>query len=263
MKAKNIKPIRPWESPKSWGWTGLFILMALVFIVASTLPSMVWGDPVPVQVVKGENKLQSICPKTLMDSQCMTCHAQDWTLKEFNPDSKREYPIGNMKVRNGVGYLFVEEISAGNVWQFFDYLKRHDIVEAIIEITSPGGSLWDAGIIISYFDDFQGVIQTNVRGFAASAACLIFLGGDIRQVGPLAFLMWHELWTFKFLSVDTPTSSEDEANILRYLQSTVNKWFAERTKLQKEEIDERVKRKEFWLNAEDALLLGFADGYIR
>lgn len=206
------------------------------------------------------------CDKGFKDeSKCLSCHTSpSMKLKEASPDEGREYPY-NTKVRNGIGYYSLGKISSVQVWTFFDYLRHHNIKKAVIEINSPGGSLFDAWTIFSYMDKFDGTVETRVRSYAASAGCLIFVGGDIgkRFIEPTAMLMWHELLTFKFLSIETPSSTEDQAKILRKMQDTGNKWLAARTKLTKDKIDEKVKRKEFWITGKEALEeYGFADGFI-
>jgi len=207
------------------------------------------------------------CPKGRTDqNHCGWCHSEpNHLLKEGDPDEGRSYPNLNMYVRDNVGYYNLGVIDSEQIWEFFDYLKSHGIKEAVIEIMSPGGSLFDAWTIVSYMDKFDGTVETRVRSIAASAGCLIFVAGDMgmRFVDSTALLMWHELYSFKMFSIDTPTSTEDEAKILRKLQDNTNKWLAERTKLTKDEIDERVRRKEFWIDGVEAVEYGFADGYIQ
>jgi len=237
---------------------GLLVgLAACALIVLAIVPQAFTAEQ------ETEEKVQSICPKTLMKDSCMSCHTYpNFKVKEGNLDETRDYPIFNMKVRNGVGYYFLEKVDADEVWKFFDYLKGHEIDRAVIEIMSPGGSLFEAGAIVSYMVGYPGYVETRTRGFAASAGCLIFLAGDNRFIDPMAFLMWHELWTFKFLSVETPSDKEEEARILRYIQDTINTWMAGRTALEKEKIDEKIRKKEFWANGKDAIGLGLAEGYI-
>jgi len=211
------------------------------------------------------DKPSTLCPKTKMKESCFACHSTPhFTIKEGNADEGRTYPILNMKVRGDTGYYLLEDINPDQVEKFLEYLNLHNISKAVINIHSPGGSLFDAWRIISMFNEFEGTVETRVRGFAASAGCMVFLAGDkgLRKISKTAMLMWHELWTFKMFAVDSPSSTEDEAKILRQIQDTANDWLAERTGMTKKEIDEKVKRKEFWMNGREAVEFGFADGFI-
>jgi len=239
--------------------TGLFIIL-MSFILSGV--SMAQEKQSETRVLRS-----SPCKKGYMnEDKCFLCHTvPNNKLKEANPDETRNYPVSNMVIRGDIGYYTLEEVNAVAVWRFFDYLENHNVKKAVFEIMSPGGSLFVAWTIVSYMRNFPGTVETRVRSYAASAGCLIFVGGDIgkRYISKTAMLMWHELWTFEFLSIKTPSSTEDEAKTLRKFQDNTNQWLADRTNLSKAEIDEKVKRKEFWINGKEALEYGFADGIIQ
>ena len=248
----------------------LGVVALILFFLGSTVFAENGRQPIKETTTKvyeeGGEESKSPCAKGYKDeSRCLFCHTMpNNKLMEADQDEEYEYPNSNIIIRDGVGYYSLKDIISNQVWEFFDYLRHHKINKAVIEIMSPGGALFDAWTIVSYMDKFNGTVETRVRSFAASAGCLIFVGGDIgkRFVDATATLMWHELYTFKFLSIDTPSSTEDQAIILRKLQDTTNGWLADRTKLTKEEIDEKVKRKEFWIDGREAVEYGFADALI-
>ena len=74
-------------------------------------------------------------------------------------------------------------------------------------------------------------------------------------------MMWHQLWIFKQFEVVTPSGAIDEAEVLQHLQDTASTFLAAHSSLTAEEWQERVKRKEFWCNGEQALEFGLSDGY--
>ena len=248
---------------------GMVIPLIFLFVMGS-MAFAEYEYPIKETVTKvykeSGDKDKSPCVKGYKDeNKCSSCHTTpNNKLKEASQDEEYDYPNFNIKIRDGIGYYSLKDIESKEVWTFFDYLKHHKINEAVIEIMSPGGSLFDAWTIVSYMNKFEGTVETRVRSWAASAGCLIFVGGDIgkRFVDETAMLMWHELWTFKFLAIDTPSSTEDEAKVLRKLQDNTNEWLAARTKLSKDAIDEKVSRKEFWINGKEAVEYGFADGLI-
>lgn len=228
---------------------------------------------------KKEEKTEPLkwCPKTLIsdNDKCMECHVMSggkFVLKETKPDAHINYPFGteilNYGTEEAVGFYFLNGTitlsEASLVRNYLNFLGKHGIKKAIIEIYSGGGSVFAGWRIKGYFDQWRasgGIVETQVMGVAGSAATIIFLAGNkgYRQINPQAELMFHELWTFKLFDFATPSDKEDEAKVLRHLQDTISAWIASRSKLSKEELDERIRKKEFWINGEQALELGFAD----
>jgi len=203
--------------------------------------------------------------------KCMLCHTlPNFKLKEGKPDEGRVYPNDSMRVigqKDGreVGYYLLEDISSDNIFDFFQYLSFHDIDYAVIELHSPGGSLLDAWRIVGIMQGWEGekegrVIETRCNGFAASAGFLIFITGTKghRLAASTAEMMWHEL-SVQVMRVETPSSSEDTSLVYRHLQDTANEWVSRRGFMTKEEVDDLVAKKEFWLRGSEALEKGFVD----
>jgi len=220
--------------------------------------------------------IESICPVTKVKgklSDCLLCHvAGSFQVKETNPDDLRSYPCPDMFVRDSRAYLVIKDIDsrlADNVLLFFDYLNRHKIDHAIFELHTPGGSLFDAcriiGIMTAWEQAKEGrIVETRVNGFAASAGFLIATSGTMgyRFVSKISQMMFHELWTFSMFKITSPSSSEDEAKILRYIQDTINDWIVSRSKLTKEKLNEKISKKEFWVNGQEAVQYGFMDSLL-
>jgi len=163
-------------------------------------------------------------------------------------------------------HYLLSGIESNAVDTIVNYALHNDFSHIILEIHSPGGSLFDAQRIVgilNYFKSHGGKVTTIVNGFAASAGFYIYMEGDERLIDPTAQLMWHELYTFKFFDISGPSDSEDEARVLRHLQDTVNEWLAGRCNLDKEELDAMIKKKELWANGKQALEYGFAHAYTR
>ncbi len=216
-------------------------------------------------------KPELFCPKTKIsdNDRCMDCHViPDFALKEIKPNNRLDIPTNANVHENVFTYYMDGAVEYGSFRRAVEWLRWHpQYNEIVIELHSPGGSLATAWKLVGMLEGLrsQGYhITTRVEGFAASAAFIIFQAGDIREIGPLAETMHHELWTVTWLSVDTPSSKEDEAKVLRHLQTTVHKWLVTRCSkpITVEELDDLVHKKDYWMNSEDVLEAGFADRYI-
>jgi len=236
-----------------------------VFLTIMFLAAPLWAAE--------EEKAKGVqCPKTTMETKCFECHVKgDFRVIETAPDAQRVYPVMGMRiiVEAGIekGYYLLSDILSYEISKYFEYLDNHKITRAVIEIHSPGGSLFDAQRIVSMIQHWQskgGKVETRLYGAAFSAGFYIFVAGDNRLVSGSADLMWHEIQSFSGFGfkVDTPSDKEEAARILRHLQDVRHKYLATRGKLTKEQIDQRVFKKEWWMSGPDAVELGFADGLI-
>ena len=224
-------------------------------------------------------KSKAECPKTKIVGDvydCFRCHIMKlndgnpvFGLKEIRPDAHMVYPDG-VKIINGKGYFMVESIDSNlgdKVMDYFRYLKIHNIKNAEMEIHSGGGSLFEAWRIKGMMDEFKAegnIIETRLRGIALSAGSLIFLAGTRghRYANPQSEMMFHELWSFAFFKFESVSDKEDEAKIYRHLQDTLSQWVTTRGRIAKEELDAKIRKKEFWINGQEAFELGFVDKLI-
>ena len=224
---------------------------------------------VPVWAEEDKDKDSGKCPKTLMQKDCFTCHvAGDFRVKETAPDAHLVYPVANMKLLDGVGYFFMTYVDSDFIKSFFSYLDLHKVRKAIIEIHSSGGPLFEGQRIVGLIRDWQssgGKVTTKLYAKGFSAGFLVFISGDVRLVDRYGELMWHEIQSssgFGF-TVTTPSGTEQEGKILRHLQDVLHEYLAARCNLTKEEIDQKVnRRQEWWMSGKMAVEYGFADGFI-
>ena len=205
-----------------------------------------------------------------MKENCIKCHSiPSFAIKEINPEATFDYPISGLSITKDVAYYVLENISADNVQVVFNYVLWHPKTSRIIiEVHSPGGSLFDAYKIIGLMQHMMVrgyIIETRVYGFAASAGFLIAASGTKgnRFVSPTAELMWHELMSFSLFSIDTPSDTEEKARVLRHLQDTANNWLTIVSKLSISEINDKIRKREFWMNGKQAVGYGFADAELK
>lgn len=241
------------------------MLLAALALTAAALPALAKDEPKP---------LPAECPKTKMQESCLRCHVvPSFKIKEQNPHRLYEYPNTNTKIIEAdgkkVAYFLlegaVEHGATGNrVQEFLEYARQRGFKHVVIEVQSQGGSLFEGWRIHGLLEAAKKkgmVIETRCYGMAMSAAFIIFASGSQghRIVSPEAELMWHELISFKLFAVDSPSSSMDEAIVLRHLQDTANSWLASVSHMTKDEIDRKVHKKELWLRGTEAIEAGFAD----
>ena len=220
-----------------------------------------------------DEKMESICPITRMDDDCLTCHMKPtFELKEVDPVARYDSIPGcgsRVIIRNGKKYPYfkLESIVSEPVKSFFDYVSWHNELEKhiIFEVHSPGGSLMEAWRIVGILEHWKArgyIVETRVHGFAASAGFILFANGTkgYRFASPQAELMWHELYTFDFFKVSTPSGTKDEAEVLDHLQTTASTYLSERSNLSVAEWNEKVHKKEFWCNGKQAVEIGLSDG---
>lgn len=217
-----------------------------------------------------------MCPETLMQgdvNDCMRCHVMTqngFALQEFEPYAEMEEAIPvktTIIMRDGepIVRYYLTTISDWDVCKVFDWLAWHpQFKHLMLEIQSPGGSLFASQRIVGMMDaaKARGVtVETRCYGFAASAGFYILVNGSpgYRYAAPEAQLMWHELKTFKMWDVSSPADKEDEAEILRHLQETVNNRIASVSNVDVDELNKMVRKKELWVNGSQSLEKGFID----
>lgn len=133
-----------------------------------------------------------------------------------------------------------------------------DPIEIIFH--SPGGDVFSGNAL---FDYIQMVRETGVKvttvalGGAFSMAGILLQAGDHRVMTPNSWLMIHEVGSG--LSYGTTSSFKDEVELLSRLEKAGNAILASRSTLTVKEIEDRCHRKNWWLNAEEALKFGFVD----
>jgi len=245
------------------------LLFALAIMLAICAPAIANGGYAGPDDPSLQERSEGVCPHTQMKISCLGCHeSPTFKIKESSPTSHYSTPAGTKIIKDGneiVAIHRIDQIESIFTENLFLYLLWHpEIKRVIFDIHSGGGSLVEAWKIVALMDMAKKrglIIETQIQGFGASAAFLISCNGSkgYRYVGARAMLMHHELWTFKWLSVDTPSTKEDEAKTLRLWQDNINEWLAERCNLSVDDLNDMVHKKDFWMNGIKAKKHGFAD----
>lgn len=128
-----------------------------------------------------------------------------------------------------------------------------------VTLNSPGGSVIAGLALYDHIRDLsrRGHHMTvKVRGMAASMGGILLQAGDTRVIGPEALVLIHEVSSGTQGKV---SEMQDDINFSRMLWVKLSKILAKRSTMTDEEIREKAHKFDWWLDADEAIALGFAD----
>ncbi len=154
----------------------------------------------------------------------------------------------------------VSDSSANNCIQTLGQWQREDPSKPItVVFNSPGGSV-TAGLAL--YDYIQAIrnngskVDTHSIGWAASMGGILLQAGEERIMGDHAYMLIHEVSSG---AIGNTSELEDELKFVKRLQDRLLGILAARATLTKRQIERRWKRKDWWLDATEALEFGFID----
>lgn len=160
-------------------------------------------------------------------------------------------------------YLFSQSVGDSSVQSCMDQLtlwsRRDPGCDMEIVFNSPGGSVV-AGLAL--FDFVQGMrraghnVTTSTIGMAASMAGILLQAGDVRVMGRESWLLIHEA---AFMAGGKIGEVEDTVEWVKKISKRVLKIFASRSKMTTAQVDKKWKRRDWWLDSDEALKLGLID----
>jgi len=124
---------------------------------------------------------------------------------------------------------------------------------------SPGGSVMDGMMLYDCIQELRRMghhITTTAEGYAASMGGILLQAGDHRRMGKEAYILIHEV---AFGAVGKIGEVEDEVAFARKITKRILNIFASRSKLSAVTIDKKWRRKDWWLDSDEALKYGFVD----
>jgi ATP-dependent protease ClpP protease subunit len=171
--------------------------------------------------------------------------------------NKTWYSIKAKKGTNRAEILIYDEIGMFGVSAeaFKKEVDALDVATIDVRLNTPGGSVWDGVAIYNSLVSHKAKIITWVDSLAASAGSLIAMAGDVRMIAENAFLMIHEPWT---VAVGNSGEFRSVANRLDKLTTSYVKTYAGASGLHNQQVLTMMEA-ETWLDAEEAVKLGFAD----
>jgi ATP-dependent Clp protease protease subunit len=130
-----------------------------------------------------------------------------------------------------------------------------------IRMNSGGGDMIAASVIRSTLIDYPGRKTVRIDGLAASAATVVALAGNVIRMQDTSFFMIHDPMVIFFLAA---LNIEDLSRLLEELKSAKGGLvdvYEARTGISRDRLAKMMVN-ETWMNAREAVDLGFADEVI-
>lgn len=158
------------------------------------------------------------------------------------------------------GPILMETVSRC-IYDLDSWSRRFPGQDITLIFNSPGGSVNDGFALFDFLLDLKSRghrIIVKTIGMAASMGAILLQVADERVIGPHSFLMLHET-AGGFEGVQRSSEIEDYTKLLSQFEAKGLDILAERSTLSRQQIKNRWKRKDCWLDAEEALKFGFVD----
>lgn len=136
--------------------------------------------------------------------------------------------------------------------------KMGDADEITVRINSPGGDVFDGFAIYNLLAQHPAKIHVKVDGWAASAASVIMMAGDTREVAANALVMIHNPWT---MAIGDASNMRKTADLLDQIKDSIITTYKAGTTLADEEIVSLMDA-ETWFDAQGAIDAGLATAVV-
>jgi len=126
-------------------------------------------------------------------------------------------------------------------------------------ISSPGGAVFDGFVLLDHLRALSGdghKITTVVRGVAGSMAAVLSQAGDVRVIGPEAYLVIHEPSSMAW---GTTSDMADQVEMMKTLRTQMERVFIRRSKVTAKMIKVNTAKRDWYVGAKDCKALGLVD----
>lgn len=189
--------------------------------------------------------------------------AVDWDVREdalakWNPAVRAaEDDMPSISIYEQIGYdpwdgtgVTVKRIDAA--------LRNIGKQDVVVNINSPGGSFFEGLAIYNRLRQHEAKVNVRVVGLAASAASAIAMAGDSIEIGRAAFLMIHNVWG---LVIGNRHDLGQVAQEFEAFDGSLAGLYAAQSGMDEADIATMMDA-ETWLNGQEAVDKGFADGLL-
>lgn len=128
-----------------------------------------------------------------------------------------------------------------------------------IVFSSPGGSIIDGFELFDFVQELRikgHYITTGSLGMAASMAGILLQAGDRRWIGHQCWMMIHRA---AFGAIGKTYEVEDEVKLVKRIEDRIVDIFSKRSNLTSLKIKRNWDRKDWWIDADECLVMGLVD----
>ena len=165
----------------------------------------------------------------------------------------------------------------GPVYPHKNYVSTNQLEEILenepkdrdlqIRLKSPGGSAFEGHALYSYLRRWEGNVAVEADGLVASAAALMFLGGDDRLVTKEtgSVLMFHRAWIYLWAAVNKPEFTKmynRMGQALDMLDQSTAEALNIRAGMDASKTEDFLDEEKF-LTGKESIEMGIATGYIQ
>jgi ATP-dependent protease ClpP protease subunit len=134
--------------------------------------------------------------------------------------------------------------------------NNHDII--LMEINSPGGAVWSGVELSKVIERSRIPVVCVVDGMAASMGYYLLQSCHVRVMSKRSILMIHEPSITSF-GGNNPGQLQDLTKRLRALSRAMVEHMALRLLISADELEERIRRTDYWLDWQEAVEIGAVD----
>ena len=142
--------------------------------------------------------------------------------------------------------------------QLLQALKAIGSKDITLKLNSPGGDYFAGVAMYNILRAHPANVTVQVLGVAASAASVIAMGGTKIEMAKNAEIMIHKAWAMAIGNADDMAAI---TTVLNRIDGALADTYAARTGLKADKISTMMAA-ETWMNAEEAIALGFADSLL-
>lgn len=197
-----------------------------------------------------------------IELRCMKLEIECERGRHLVSEAEREERNAASKASEARVYNFVDGVSASSVKACVTVLEewaRRSAEPITIVFNSPGGHIFHG---LALYDAIQAIrsrgikVNTKTRGMAASMGGVLFQAGDKRTIGSNAYILIHEA---SDVAIGQMADIEEHVEFIKRVQKRLLRILAERSKLSIKQIEAKWKKTDWWIDAQEAVKLGFAD----
>lgn len=128
-----------------------------------------------------------------------------------------------------------------------------------VNVNSPGGDFFEGVTIYNMLREYEGSININVIGLAASAASIVAMAADDLKIAKSGFLMIHNSWG---LVIGNQHDMREAADTFAVFDESMAHVYTDRSNLKLDAIKSMMDS-DTWMSGEKAVDDGFADGFLK